>query len=62
MKGQVIKSTGSWYLVKDEENTIHKARLRGKFKKMNIKVTNPLAVGDFVEFEIEKGEENSRCS
>ena len=59
MKGQIIKSTGSWYLVKDNENNIHKARLRGKFKKLNIKVTNPLAVGDFVEFHIEKVEEKT---
>jgi len=59
MKGQIIKSTGSWYLVRDEEHKTHKARLRGKFKKMNIKVTNPLAVGDYVEFHIEEGEEKT---
>lgn len=59
MKGQIIKSTGSWYLVRDEHHNNHKARLRGKFKNMNIKVTNPLAVGDFVEFHIEEGEEKT---
>ena len=59
MKGQIIKSTGSWYLVRDEKHHVHKARLRGKFKNMNIKVTNPLAVGDYVDFHIEKGEEKT---
>ena len=59
MKGQVIKSTGSWYLVMDDNNVTHKARLRGKFKIANIKVTNPLSVGDFVEFHVEDGEEKT---
>lgn len=59
MKGQIIKSTGSWYLVKDENQQVHRARLRGKFKNLNIKVTNPLAVGDFVTFHIEEGEEKT---
>ncbi|MDB4835476.1 ribosome small subunit-dependent GTPase A [Cyclobacteriaceae bacterium] len=53
MKGQIIKSTGSWYVVRDEAHKVHKARLRGKFKINKIKVTNPLAVGDWVEFELQ---------
>lgn len=59
MKGQIIKSTGSWYMVMDEDHKVHKARLRGKFKISNIKVTNPLAVGDYVKFHIEDDEENT---
>ena len=51
MKGQVIKSTGSWYTVRDEQNETYQARLRGKFKIKGIKVTNPIAVGDYVDFE-----------
>ncbi len=60
MKGQVIKSTGSWYVVRDEEtHQFYRARLRGKFKLNNIKVTNPLAVGDYVDYELEdENEEN----
>lgn len=53
MKGVVVKSTGSWYLVRDEEGKLHRARLRGKFKIKGLKVSNPLAVGDRVEFEVE---------
>ncbi|GAB3828868.1 ribosome small subunit-dependent GTPase A [Pontibacter rugosus] len=53
MKGVVVKSTGSWYLVRDEEGKLHRARLRGKFKNKNLKVSNPLAVGDRVEFDVE---------
>lgn len=54
MKGVVIKSTGSWYLVRDEEGQLHRARLRGKFKLKGMKVSNPLAVGDRVAFEVEE--------
>ena len=53
MKGVVVKSTGSWYLVRDAEGHLHRARLRGKFKIKGMKVSNPLAVGDRVEFEVE---------
>ncbi|MBF8961913.1 ribosome small subunit-dependent GTPase A [Pontibacter sp. FD36] len=53
MKGVVVKSTGSWYLVRDEEGKLHRARLRGKFKLKGMKVSNPLAVGDRVEFDVE---------
>ncbi|WP_299762191.1 ribosome small subunit-dependent GTPase A [uncultured Pontibacter sp.] len=53
MKGVVVKSTGSWYLVRDEDGKLHRARLRGKFKIKGLKVSNPLAVGDRVEFEVE---------
>ncbi len=52
MRGLVIKSTGSWYDVKAENGDIVKCRVRGKFKIKNIKVTNPVAVGDHVHFDI----------
>ena len=48
MKALVIKTTGLWYVVKSEKGT-HVARLRGKFKLDNKKITNPIAVGDWVE-------------
>jgi ribosome biogenesis GTPase len=54
MKGLIIKSTGSWYQVKDSDTGIvYEARIRGKFKLMKSRLTNPLAVGDFVEFQLE---------
>lgn len=53
MKGVVVKSTGSWYVVRDAERKLHRARLRGKFKLKGMKVSNPLAVGDRVEFDVE---------
>lgn len=58
MKGTVYKSTGSWYLVKDEEGNNYQARLKGKFKIKDITSTNPIAVGDEVIFEMEDEVEN----
>lgn len=55
MKGRVIKSTGSWYIVKVDGETIS-ARLKGKFKQDELKLTNPIAVGDWVELTEEAGQ------
>lgn len=54
MKGIVIKSTGSWYHLLTEDGSTFQARIRGKFRIANIKHTNPIAVGDEVDFEIDK--------
>ncbi|MBA5629416.1 ribosome small subunit-dependent GTPase A [Moheibacter lacus] len=54
MNGRVIKSTGSWYILQTESGEIVKARIRGKFRLDNIRHTNPVAVGDFVDFETDK--------
>lgn len=53
MNGIVIKSTGSWYAIRDENGVLYRARLRGKFKLKNTATTNPIAVGDRVVFEPE---------
>jgi ribosome biogenesis GTPase / thiamine phosphate phosphatase len=58
MIGRVIKSTGSWYAVKTEERIIS-ARLKGKFKQDDLKLTNPIAVGDWVELEKEAGQDTA---
>ena len=58
-EGRIIKSTGSWYMVQDRESQIFPCRLRGKFKLKETKVTNPLAVGDKVAFEIQDASENT---
>jgi ribosome biogenesis GTPase len=55
-RARVIKSTGSWYTVEDENGKIWQCRLRGKFKIKNLKVTNPIAVGDWVHLEPEDDE------
>ncbi|MEP0987703.1 ribosome small subunit-dependent GTPase A [Ekhidna sp.] len=48
MRALVIKSTGLWYEVMADQKRLV-ARLRGKFKLEDKKLTNPLAVGDWVE-------------
>lgn len=54
MIGSIIKSTGSWYLIRNDKGEIFKSRLRGKFKISNHKLSNPLATGDKVEFDEDK--------
>jgi ribosome biogenesis GTPase len=56
MKGRVMRSTGSWYDVLAEDNVVIACRIRGKFRLEGIKETNPIAVGDLVSFDLEKGE------
>lgn len=53
MNGIVYKSTGSWYTVKTEANVFYNCRLKGKFRIKGIKSTNPVAVGDRVNFDVE---------
>ncbi|MDL1913398.1 MAG: ribosome small subunit-dependent GTPase A [Bergeyella sp.] len=55
LEGLIIKSTGSWYQVlKLGTNLVFEARIRGKFKLLKNRLTNPLAVGDRVKFLLEK--------
>ena len=57
-KGIVYRSTGSWYLVKDSQGVFYSCRIKGKFRIYGIKSTNPIAVGDHVEFDlVEEGSE-----
>jgi ribosome biogenesis GTPase len=59
MKGLVYKSTGSWYIVKDDTGRFRNARIKGVFKIDEITSTNPLSVGDEVDMEMEDEVENS---
>lgn len=60
MEGVVYKSTGSWYVVKDREGTSWNARIKGVFKiDDEITSTNPIAVGDVVDIELENETERS---
>ncbi len=54
--GVVIKSTGSWYLVRKADGEQVECRMRGKLRLKGTRTTNPVAVGDYVDMEYE-GEE-----
>jgi len=54
MKGIVYKSTGSWYSVKADNGVFYQCRIKGKFRIKEIKSTNPIAVGDRVDFDLDK--------
>lgn len=56
MKGTVLKSTGSWYQVLGDDGATYSSRVRGKIRLEEIKETNPVAVGDYVEIEPEDTE------
>lgn len=52
-EGRVIQSTGSWYHVEPAETDhLIKCRLPGRFRLEEYELTNPLAVGDYVEFTV----------
>jgi ribosome biogenesis GTPase len=57
--GMVIKSTGSWYMVSADSGQVVACRLRGRFRIEGIRTTNPLAVGDRVDFEPEPGKDTA---
>lgn len=59
MNATVYKSTGNWYIVKDDTGKQYKARMLGKFKIDGITSTNPIAVGDSVNIETENELEDS---
>lgn len=53
MTGIVYKSTGSWYTVSTNNGKSYQCRIKGKFRIKGIKSTNPIAVGDIVDFTLE---------
>ena len=53
MKALVYKSTGSWYILKDETGKTWNGRMKGVMKLDDITSTNPVAVGDWIQAEIE---------
>ncbi len=59
MKATVYKSTGSWYIVQNEDGVLLNARILGKFKIDGLTSTNPIAVGDVVTIEVENEIEGS---
>src|SRR5690606_4922676 len=59
MTGTVYKSTGSWYTVKSEDGDFMECRIKGKFRMKGIKSTNPIAVGDVVDYEVDETSDKS---
>ena len=53
MKALVYKSTGSWYQLRNERGDLLNARIKGKLRIGDITSTNPVAVGDVVEVDME---------
>ena len=56
MEGKVYKSTGSWYLVKSEDDNFYECKIKGKFRLNAASSTNPVVVGDIVNFNLHKQE------
>jgi len=52
LKGIVIKSTGSWYKVYTDDREMIDCVMKGKFRLKGLKTTNPISVGDKVEFDL----------
>ena len=57
--GKVIRSTGSWYTVLSDSSKTFQCKLKGRFRTKGIRTTNPVAVGDIVDFQFEPGEETA---
>ncbi len=49
LHGLVVKTMGAWNVVRLANGELRAARLRGKFRTLKLKVSNPVAVGDRVE-------------
>jgi ribosome biogenesis GTPase / thiamine phosphate phosphatase len=54
MRGLVVKNTGSWYLVKTDDNQLVECKIKGTFRLKGIRSTNPVAVGDYVDVILNK--------
>ncbi len=54
MKGLVVKNTGSWYTVRTDEGSEIESKIKGNFRLKGIRTTNPVAVGDRVEIDVNR--------
>nr|MBC7611538.1 ribosome small subunit-dependent GTPase A [Pseudopedobacter sp.] len=62
MQGLVIKSTGSWYTVLGDNEKYYECRIKGKLRMKGLVSTNPVAVGDRVDFELEPDQDTAVIS
>ena len=51
LHGKVIKSTGSWYVVRTDDGRLVECKVKGNFRLRGIRSTNPVAVGDGVSIK-----------
>jgi len=51
VRGLVIKSTGSSYIVRKDDGCDMECHIKGNFRIRGIRSTNPVAVGDYVEIQ-----------
>lgn len=51
--GLVLKTTGSRYSIRDESGNVFSCTIRGKLRLKGVKTTNPITVGDIIDFEID---------
>ena len=56
--GLIMRSTGSRYLVREESGALHSCVAKGNLRIKGWSSTNPLAVGDRVDFQPQKSEED----
>jgi ribosome biogenesis GTPase len=59
IEATVIKSTGSWYIVQTQNGEIVRARTRGKMRLQDLDTSNPVAVGDLVNIELDANYEHT---
>jgi len=52
MVGLVVKNTGSWYQVKTDNGDLIECKMKGNLRLKEIRSTNPIAVGDLVNIEL----------
>lgn len=57
-EGLVIKSTGSWFTVESKTGELFDCKIKGNFRIKEIKSTNPVAVGDRVQFSVQSTSED----
>jgi ribosome biogenesis GTPase / thiamine phosphate phosphatase len=57
LKGIVTKSTGSWITVRSGDGKRTECRIKGQFRIRGLRSTNPVAIGDRVEFDIQPDED-----
>ena len=54
MEGTVFRSTGSWYDVRTADGTAYPCRAKGKLRLKGDRSTNPVSIGDRVDFALEE--------
>jgi ribosome biogenesis GTPase len=61
-EGRVIKSTGSSYLVSSPGTGMTECIISGKYRLEELRSTNPVVVGDWIKYSLQKGEKVGRIN